>query len=263
MFFEFLENVSWGAGALFLAIAAIMLTIFGIYIIRRLVNPKKLKPHHDVAAVVFTNLGVLYSVLLGFTVVNVQQRFDKIKEQTQVEASYLIELYRDSQIFSDNDRTKIREALLNYNMSVINDEWPNMVSGKTMSHPSTPLSTLWTAYYDVTLTSQKQIEWYSLSINKLNLLMNARINRLLGSQESLGTEMWTMLILGAFIIVSFIGFFALESMGSHLLMGSILAAATAFLLFLIYSLDTAFRGGTSIPPEAMENVLQAFKIVSL
>lgn len=255
----FFEKMSWSAGALLMVASFMLVTCIGVCLIRLTVNPRSLKSHHDVAAVVFANIGVLYSVLLGFTVVNVQQRFDKIKENTQIEASYLVELFRDAEVFAEKDKIAIRDSLIEYSKSVIYEEWPKMAKGELHTTASTHLSKVWNAYYAVNTTSHKQDQWYSVSINKLNLLMNARLSRLLGSHESLGVEMWAMLILGAAAVASFICFFGLESLFSHLLMAAILAGFTGFLLFLVYSLDTAFQGDLSISPRAMQNFLESFK----
>ena len=101
--------------------------------------------------------------------------------------------------------------------------------------------------------------WYAESITKLNELVNARLARLLGSEESLGPHTWTFLIFGGIMMVTFVCFFGLESLMSHILMIVTLATATAFLLFLIYSLDTAFTGEISIEPEALERVIHSFR----
>lgn len=254
---EIFEHIPWPLGALTLVAIFIGLACIAVLSIRFVIDPHLLRSHHDVAAVVFANLGVLYSVLLGFTVVNVQQRFDKIKGDTQIEASYLVDLFRDAEVFEQSDRQKIRQSLVAYSHSVIKNEWPEMANGKVNTTKSASLAEVWNAYYSVKTTSHKQDQWYTVSINKLNLLMNARLSRLLGSKESLGSEMWVMLVMGAFSIVSFICFFRIDNLASHLLMAAILAGTIGFLLFLIYSLDTAFSGNLSISPEALENFIKS------
>lgn len=254
----FLENLPWIISAPLIVAIFTILACLGVFATRLFVSSQALKAHHDVAAVVFANLGVLYSVLLGFTVVNVQQRFDKVKETTQIEASYLTDLYRDAEVFKPADKDKIRERLINYSKSVVEIEWPQMASSTAAEYTSDYLSNLWAAYYEVETSTHKQEQWYSISINKLNLLVNARLARLLGSHESLGSEMWAMLISGAIALAGFICFFGLESTVSHLLLTAVIASTTGFLLFLIYSLDTVFSGNVSLPPEAMEAFLKAF-----
>lgn len=255
--FRFIESLPWAFGALALVAIFVTFTVAGLYVVRNNFNHRGLRAHHDVAGFVFTNLGVLYAVLLGFTVVNVQQRFDKVKETAQVEASFLYQLYHDAEVLEEKERLAIREAIRSYGESVIHKEWHSMSEGKANPETQKALREIWKAYYDVNPSSQKQQIWYSESISKLNQLMSARISRLLGSEESLGSEMWTLLIIGGIVMVTFIWFFSIESFTAHLLMASILAASTAFLLFLIYSLDTAFSGDVTIPPEAMLRVLHA------
>lgn len=256
--FTFFEELSWVWGSVIIVALFVLFTVCGILLVRRTINIKTLKSHHDVAGVVYANLGVLYSVLLGFTAVNVQQRFDKVKETSRIEASYLAELFRDSQVFPEAEGARIRQALRNYGESVVNDEWAKM--SNRFSNPNTvaAMQEVWEAYYAITPKDKREEAWYSESIGKLNLLIGARLARLMGGEESLGPEMWTLLILGSIIIVAFSWFFGLESLTSHLFMASALAASTAFLLFLIYSLDTAFTGDVSVPPEAMERVLKHF-----
>lgn len=256
--FNLFEDLPWTIGAILMVSCFICFTLFGVLLVRRIVDKHALKAHHEVTAVVFANLGVLYSVLLGFTVVNVQQRFDKIKENTLVEASYLVDLYRDAEVFEDNDRDKIRKRLLDYSRSVIDDEWPAMTSGQ-LNGINAKLSQIWNGYYEIETHNRKQEQWYSVSIDKLNMLMNARLSRLLGSRESLGEEMWVMLVAGAIALATFICFFGLESLTLHLSLATIMAASTGFLLFLIYSLDTAFSGDLSISPEAMESFWRSFQ----
>lgn len=257
--FTWLEDLPWAYGSLIMIAIFIAFTIGGIFVIRKYIHFKKLQAHHDVAGFVFTNLGVLYAVLLGFTVVNVQQRFDKLKEISEVEAGYVALLYQDAEVFPEKNRIEIRDSIKKYALDVSTEEWNLMKQGEASLKAETALKNIWNSYYKINPSTNKEIAWYSESISKLNLLMNARLKRLLGSNESLGSEMWTFLILGGLAMVTFTWFFGVENLTSHILMASILAASTAFLLYLIYSLDTAFSGNISIPSFAIENVLKSFQ----
>lgn len=256
--FEYVESLPWLLGAFLVVAILVLITIGGLVLIRSLVSLETLKSHHDVAGPIYTNIGLLYGVLLGFTVVNVQQRFDKLKETVQIEASYLSELYRDSEVFPEHNRTQIRQSIKNYAHSVLNEEWALMSKKRKSPETIDALKNIWDAYYDVEPTTKKIQAWYAESIKNLNQLMNARLARLLGSEDSLGTEMWTLLILGGVIMTTFLWFFGLDNLKTQLLMASILAASIAFLLFLIYSLDTPFSGSVNIPSEAMVRVFHSF-----
>lgn len=258
-FVSFLDSVSWEVGSLIIVAFFVAFAIIGIIVVRKTITIKTLKSHHDVAGFIFSTLGVLYSVLLGFTVVNVQQRFDRIKNTTHLEAGLLNQLLRDSEVFSTKYSESIRTGIKNYTASIIHDEWPLMAKGNSSPKTEEALNKIWAIYYNADIEDKKELIWYTESIQKLNQLMNARLDRLTGREESLGREMWISLIFGGFLLISFIWFFGLESLTAHILMGSILAAATGFLLFLIYSLDTTFSGNVYVGPVAYENVLNTLR----
>jgi len=256
---RYFETLPWIYGAALTVAIFIAFSTLGILVIRRWVNFEYLKAHHDVAGYVFTNLGVLYAVVLAFTVVNVQQRFDKLKEISEIEASYLYDLYRDAEVLSQKDRERIRTSIKTYTQNVIDDEWGLMPRGIFSKKTIQSLRDIWEAFYQVELETKKQEIWYGESINKLNSLTNTRLARLVGSEESLGAEMWILLIIGGLTLITFFWFFGLESLIPHLLMAAVLAASIAFILFLIYSLDTAFSGTLRVRPQAMERVLKGFE----
>lgn len=257
-FFKAIEVLPWTYGVILVIILFILFTVLGIFLVRKYISIKNLKAHHDAAGFIFANIGVLYAVLIGFTVVNVQQRFDKIKENSKIEASYLAELYRDSEVFPEKHREEIRSALKKYGKSVMEDEWDMLMEGKPNPKTTLAVNNIWRAYYAIMPADTREQAWYSLSIDKLNQLMNVRLNRILGGEQSLGAEMWTLLIVGGLALITFIWFFGFENVALQILMGSILAATTAFLLYLIYSLDTAFSGDLSISSAAFENVIKTF-----
>ena len=259
--FEYLETYPWFIGAIVLVAVFVLFTIVGVIFVRSFVRPKTLQAHHDVAGFLFNNLGVLYGVLLGFMVVNVQQRFDKIKESIHIEASYLAELYHNAEIFPEKNKHEIQSAVKSYGENVLNDEWDLMSKGIHSASTAKSLKGIWKAHYDTDPATAKHRSWYSQSISDLNNLMKVRLLRLSESQSRLGAEMWSMLILGGIVMMTFTWFFQVKNLAFHIIMASLLAAITAFILFLIYSLDTAFSGEISVPREAIEQVLKSFEQV--
>lgn len=254
-----LESLPWSQSIFLIAALFIAFTFCGILFVRKMLDSQVLRKNHEAIGFVFTNLGVLYGVLVAFTVINVQQRFEKLKEVTQMEASYLGQLYADSQVFSENDRNQLHNSLKIYAQSVLSEEWNGMADiGKANPITNNALKNIWNTYYSIDPQGNKQQAWYVESINKLNLLVNARYARLLGSRNSLSGEIWALLIFGGLIMIAFTWFFGMDSLATHLLISSILALTIAFLLFIIYSLDTVFTGRVSISPHALIQVLNSF-----
>ena len=250
---NFLDSLNWIFSFSLVALIFMLCTTTGILLVRRTVNLRRIKDCHDITGFIFSNLGALYAVLLGFTIVNAQQRFDTIKESTQVEVACLIDLYRDADLFSEKDHANIKKAITNYVESIVSNEW-----GAKKAHEDTErkFKSLLRCYYDAEIETTKQSIWYSASVEQLTKLADLRLTRILASQESLGPEMWTILILGGFGMILFLCFFGPEKPLQHLLMASILAITIAFSLFLIHSLDTMFTGKIAIQSDSLKNLLE-------
>jgi hypothetical protein len=256
MILQYLDSLNWGWCFFLVAIFLVFFTTLGILLVRKAVNLRRVKDCHDITGIIFSNLGALYAVLLGFTIVNAQERFDKIKETTQVEAACLIDLYRDSDFFSKQDREKIRAAITGYAESIIGYEWSQK---KPHADTNEKFKDLLHCYYAIDIQTPKETIWYTASVEQLNKLSDLRLSRILGSQESLGSAMWTILILGGCAMVVFLCFLGPEKPAQHLLMASILVITIAFSLLLIHFLDTAFTGSVSVQSDALQSLLQVIR----
>ena len=237
--FESLQSVSWLTGTLIVVAIFVLFTTSGIFLVRKLVSIKNLKVNHDVAGYVFANLGVIYAVLLGFTVVNVQDRFNKLKDVVEHEAVILDQLYRDVEVFPEKNKNEARDAIEAYILSVITHEWGDMAKGNSSLNTALILKKIWRAYYKTEPTTNNQIAWYSESIGKLNQLMNVRLSRLLGSRESLGREMWSLLLLGGIAMLAFIWFFGVESITTAYFNG--LGSCRGYSFLVIFNLFFGYR----------------------
>ncbi len=253
MILQFLDSLDWVLSFFLVAAVFILFTTVCILFVRKAVNLKRLKDSHDMTGIIFTNLSALYAVLLGFTIVNAQSRFDEVKKSTQIEAACLIDLYRDVDLFSEQDQTDIKKAIIAYAGSVVHHEWSG--DGK---HDDTgrKFKDLLNCYFHADIQTPKQTIWYTESISELSKLGDLRTARILGAQESINPAMWAILILGGLAMLIFLCFFGPEKPVQHLVMASILAVTIASALYLIHCLDTTFTGSISIQSDALKNLLQ-------
>lgn len=253
-----LESSSWVLSSLFIVLSATLLCLGILWIVRKKLSRTELKKSHDVAGFTFSIIGVLYSVILGFTVINVQNRYNVVLESIHTEAILLADLYQDAVYFSPDEQTAIRTSLRNYITYVVNEEWwqsgDKTIDMKARSH----IRDIWNSYYKVQLKNEKMTLWYTESISKLNSLLNARLTRQFNSTVHLGGMMWSLLIVGAVITICFMFFFGLENTRSHMLMTALLAGYISFMLYLVYSLDNVFKGPQGIQPVALEQVNALF-----
>lgn len=251
-------SISWIYSSLIIVGASIGIALILLWIVRKIVSTATLRQHHDVAGFTFSIIGVLYSVILGFTVINVQERYNAAAETVHTEATMVSDLYRDAEYFDQSSRDVIRGNLRKYIRFVIEEEW-NAPREKIWRYEADViLHDLWNSYEVVNLQNEKTKIWYEQTITKLDRLMNARLSREFYSWERLSSMMWAVLLCGGIITVSFMFFFGLENFRMQMLMTSLLAGYLSFMLFLVFSLDHVFQGSPHIEPKAFQDALVLF-----
>jgi Protein of unknown function (DUF4239) len=255
------ESSSWVVSSLLIMAVFAVITIAILWVIRKKVSHTTLRKHHDVAGYIFSIIGVLYSVILGFTVINVQERYNKAEETVHTESMIITDLYRDAIYFDEQSLISIRSNLRKYVQYVIKEEWVHPDEESRRLKADAIVHNLWQSYQRVDLQNERAKIWYQQTIPKLDRLMDARLSREFYSWDSLGSMMWTILVLGAAITVCFTFFFGLENLKMQMFMTSILAIYLSFMLYLVFSLDHVFEGAVHVTPKAFQETLAIFNRV--
>jgi len=250
-----MQNISWIVISLTLAAICVFFFSGALWLLRKKVPHEKMRKHHDVAGFMLGTIGVLYSVILGFTVINAKDHYTQAERTIHTEATMLADLYRDAGFFPEPSASSIRATLRDYVKYVLEEEW-----GKKDNHlkAQRTIQQLWKSYASIDLTQVKTRLWYTQSISKLDKMMDARLARHFYAEERLGSMMWCLLISGALITVSFMFFFGLENLRSQILMTGLLVSYLSFMLYLVYCLDNPFSGSQGIKPTALEQSIPLF-----
>ena len=252
------DSASWILSSLVVVAVTIFVCLLILWAVRKIIPIKSLKDNHDVAGFTLGIIGVLYSVILGFTVVNEQTRYNEVLQTIHTEAVALADLYREAAFFPAEGRDAIRTSLREYVNYVVKTEWAKSEQKKFQVEGQKVLEKIWESYHNINLENEKITIWYNASISKLDTFMNARLSRLFSSWNHLGSMTWTILILGAIITIGLMYFFGMENLRSQMVMTSLLAGYISFMLFLVYSLDHVYQGPQKIQPEALEQVVTLF-----
>lgn len=256
---QFLETYPWMLGALMTMTVVVIISVFCLYFIRTHISPEKIKHSHDVAGFTYNIIGVVYAVLLGFTVVNVQERFNDAAQISEMEANYVADLYRDADALGEPYTKELQETLRRYIDLVLKEEWSLMREGKTAESVISVVHDLWYIYYKIEPKTEREKIWLAESVSKLNDFTNIRLRRIYNSNNSLGGIMWLLLYAGAAITLGFLGFFWVEDFKVHLIITIALAALIGLILYLIQALDSVYIGDISVEPVALEKVRDFLK----
>src|SRR5205814_7842049 len=119
---------------------AATLSLVGLHLVRRNTSPAAAKAYNDVVGFGHGIVGVVYAVLLGFTIIVSWEQFDAADRNVSEEASAIADLYNDNKLlvstFREQNETSGQEllpsgralntmqwALQEYVTAVIDSEW--------------------------------------------------------------------------------------------------------------------------------------------
>ena len=234
----------------------VLLSIAGLFIIRKFHPPQKLKLHNDVAGFIFATLGVIYAVLIAFLVVITWQDFDEAQKNIAKEANYLASVYRDSSPLPAAIRNELKNNLADYVDSIVTDEWPTMIKGERSQKTQEAQEKIWRLFSNYRPQNETQKIFFAEAVKKLNDACEMRRTRLAQASSTIHPVLYFVLLIGGLMTISFTLFFGSENFVPQIIMTSMLAAMIALTLFTIIVLDCPFTGDISVQPDVFKIILK-------
>ena len=108
-------------------------------LIRRWVGVETLVKNNEIAGFKFATVGVIYAVLLAFSVIVVWEKFNDAQTSVAEEAGATAALFRYAE-GKEPEAVALRAALVNYLKAAIDEEWPRWAV-ESEAHGVTRLST--------------------------------------------------------------------------------------------------------------------------
>jgi Protein of unknown function (DUF4239) len=253
---EVVRQMNQAVAVVVIVLMAVLVSLIGLALVRRLAPTDELAQHTDVAGYVYAVIGVIYAVVLALVVIAAWEEYRGAREAVANEASAVLNLARAANGWPAGDRDEVESALTAYARQVVDVEWPAMARGDFGPTADTvTVNQLWQALNQAEESAAAKSASYEVALQQLNDLGEARRNRLLLGQEGLPASMAVILIIGAVVTVGFAYLFAVDNGRLHALMIASLAVLVALLLLLQFQLGMPFQGVSAIEPTAMELVL--------
>lgn len=205
-----------------------------------------LSDHNEVAGWIFSGVGVIYAVLLGFIVVVVWQKFDAAANNVQSEVSAVSDTYRAVQGYPDPLRSKIRNELNSYMKVMMRYEWPAMEHGR---YSNEALDVMEQIAYDINTfkpRDDQESNAQQAAMAQEQRLFDARRLRLQQIQPSVPVVLWFALTAGAIALIGMAFLFGVERKVFHFVMTGTLAAVIALLFIIIAEFDRPFSGAAGV-----------------
>lgn len=231
---------------------------------RMFFDAHQLEENTDLISAVYQALGMLYAILLTFTLWGVWQNFTEADVSVQKEAYTLIDLVHILEGVSKWEQLHIRNAALTYCNLVLEKEWPQL---KTMSDEylnvkeasSCEAMRVVHLVQEIMPEGEREGIIYGKMLDMLSDWLDSRRKRLLIARGNSAKALWPLLLTGAFVLFAFHGLFVAKAAGIWLalLFGFSLIIGLTF--YLIFTLDCPFAGFPSIDPEPFRFVSNVLK----
>ena len=241
-----------------IVLGTVVASVGAVTLVRK-VPRERLEGSQDAVSVMFSAVGILYTVLLAFLVVVVWEQFNSAQERTELESTKISNLLRDAVAFPQPARDDIQGRLVAYTRSVIDEEWETMADGASSPVASRAYRRVWAGYYDFRPRTDTEHDFYVESIAKLNELGEDRRLRVISSQASVAGIMWILLVAGGVVTIAYLYLFVIPNAGLQRLMIGSVSGLLAFILFLILALDHPFAGELKVKPDAYEDIVALFE----
>jgi hypothetical protein len=245
---------TWAIGLL--VMGAAIIGAVALEVCARSVLPIELRRgHNDVAAAIFSIIGVTYAVLLAFVAMLAWEGFNKAEAASYAEAAVVDDIYNLTAGLADPEKASIRNEIMGYARHVVTIEWPEQAQGHSVDQDSAHLNDLNKMILDGSLLDKGDRDFRLILLQTIERLWDRRHERLLAAQSTIPGVVWFVLIAGGALTVSFGTFLGAPSARMQSAMSAVLAASGALVLTLIVALSNPFRGDFRVSTTPFEHAL--------
>ena len=244
----------WWVALLLIGLAALGAVLVEL-VAYQLLSVELRRRHNDVAAAIFSVIGVTFAVLLAFVAMLAWDGFNKAKAASYAEAALVLDVYNASIGFADPERSAMRDDMTGYLEMVVRVEWPAQAEGQIVDRGGAYLEKLNRIASGLKPAGVAEGNLHAQLLQSLSRLWDARMQRMLAAETTVPAVVWVVTLVGGALTIAFGSFLGVPSLGMHLAMSATLAISGALVLILIIALSNPFRGDFRVSTLPFDRVL--------
>lgn len=238
--------------------ATIAGSLLGWGLLRKWWPADQRREHNDITGWQVSVLGTTYAVIVGFMLFAAWADFRTADQNSDIEASCVINLYWAASGLPEGQRDEIRSLAYDYAKTIVTREWPAMARGEVTHDASQIVQRMWsTAAAAQPLTSSQEVGLAQVMTEISSIAKHRRI-RQLQNETTLPAILWIVLIVGAVITLLSACMFGSQKPFLHMLQVTTLALMISLSLAAIADINRPFRGQVHVLPTGFENALRVF-----
>ena len=225
--------------------------------IHRRVGVEKLVKNNEIAGFKFATVGVIYAVLLAFTVIVVWEKFSAAENAVDQEAASIAALLRYAG-GKEPAAVALRQSVAAYAQTAIQDEWPAMENESESPATTRALDAVYGTALALGRTGTRENADMAEVFAQVDSITASRRVRLHLATGLVPNIIWLALFAGALLTVGFTLFFGSENLLAQISMTGVLSILVTLGLVVIVSIDHPFTGPVRVHPDPIANVLAEF-----
>jgi hypothetical protein len=254
MMYWIYDYPTWAIGLLFYGVF-IGFTCIGILLTRATIHSwiHQQPSASNMMGTALSSFFVLFGLLLGLVAVATYQSYSTVGDIVDKEASSLSALYRDFYGYPEPTRSQLQDALREYTRFTITEGWDQQRRGVVPTGGSKLITSVLHVLLAFEPSKESEKILHAETLRQYDIKVELGRARLSNVSTGLPGVLWHVVVFGAVMNIVLIWMLDME-IHVHLILGSILSAILAAVIFLIAELDNPFRGQVSVGPGSIERV---------
>jgi hypothetical protein len=243
--------------ALVLIIGLPALAIVAKVFINRHVRSLTTDTHNEVAGFLVAIVGVVYAVVVGFTIVSLYGASVTANDDVSTEAADLLQLHEGNFVFGPSTSARIDADVIGYARAVV-DDWKSISEGNPSPQVQGALDDIYTTLGSYVPHTAAQTQFLDQAITDVDALSQARNSRLLEARESgsLPLVLWIGILLASAVTLAFALLFSLDNVKVAYAMVGGVTVVLAVNLFVLVELAYPFLGSVAVGPGKFVEVIR-------
>lgn len=199
-------------------------------------------------------ISVFYSLIVGLIAVGVWRAYTEAQNIVSEEATAIGCFYRDIGGYAEPTRGQLQGEVRRYTDFLINVAWPAQIQGKATDDATRMLTQLEQDLVSFEPKTAGQQILHSQAMQQYNQIAGLRRKRLHAIGGGLPSVMWSVVLLGAALVMSITYLLRVQHTVQYVLTGC-LAMFIGLVVFVIASLDRPLSGPLAIDSKPYQIVL--------
>jgi hypothetical protein len=235
----------------------VIVAIIGLLVTRQIVyrflgspfiNNESIEPFYSGAL-------VFYGIMLGLITVATWEHFTEVEDIVSAESVSLAVLYRDVSGYPEPIRTELQNHIRDYTRFIIDEVWPAQARGVILTEGVTRMNAFQEALLAFEPVTEGQKILHAEAFKAYNEMIEQRRLRIETITGNIPATMWVVVVIGGFVIIGLAYTFRVDDLKLHAFLVGTIAILIGMLVFVIYTLESPYRGDVSIQPDSYQLVL--------